>query len=123
MAPLRTAGDLRDGERREGLPTGASGGFGGTKRAKRATPPETIDSVFQTGGGLLHLPSADVGVCQRAAAGLRRRRLLALRLLLAVDAQRGHGAGHEAPERDGLAALLAHVDIVRRQARQLLRHL
>src|SRR5579872_2712365 len=85
-------------------------------------------SVFKAAGGDLDLgvaaaarvaqAAAEVG--KAAAARLLGRLLLALALLLAVDAQRRHGARHEALERDRLAAVLADVDLARLEPQELL---
>src|SRR4051812_19012425 len=75
--------------------------------------------LFDARGGLLTVTAADVGVTDGATAGLRHGGLLALRLLLAVDAQRGHRPRHQPPKRDRLAAFFADVDLVGLEAQEL----
>src|SRR6266700_3417815 len=79
--------------------------------------------VLEAAGALPFAITQVTKVCHAAATRLLRCGFLALALLLAIDAQRRHRTRQQAPERDRLAALLAHVDLVVLQAVQLLGHL
>src|SRR5689334_15681854 len=79
---------------------------------RRAFGPPGSALIFQAAGAL-GLPIAEIAdLRETAPARLLGHGLLTFTLFLAINAQRRHRPRQQPPERDGLAALLADVDLV-----------